>query len=343
MVELLTAMTILAVVMLLMSELLNQVQKSWRFGEDRISQFREARVAFDLMTKNMSQATMNTYWDYEYDSDGFVRDYRKRTELHFYNQEAESIEGQIGMSGKTNGHAIFFQAPLGDSYRYRNLNNLFNGRGYMVIHDSDEALRPSIVETEKHRFRLMEFRPPAEFNQVFQDAIDELLQSESTFDVDQVFQSWWKHSLSEIDSNAFQDYLNPLAENIVLLVATPMDTLESTGGDRYKTGSRIAPSYIFDSNEPEILGTGQMVPPLMKVTMVAIDESSAVQLEEVFGSAKPDIIPRGLFKNSDDFTDDVTKLVEHFDELNREDNGYKINFKIFSATVLLRAAKWVTE
>ncbi|MEQ1840764.1 MAG: prepilin-type N-terminal cleavage/methylation domain-containing protein, partial [Verrucomicrobiales bacterium] len=62
-IELMVAMGILSILMLMMTVLLDQVQKSWRYSESRISQFREARVAFDLMTKNIGQASLNTYWD----------------------------------------------------------------------------------------------------------------------------------------------------------------------------------------------------------------------------------------------------------------------------------------
>ena len=37
-------------------------------------------------------------------------------------------EGKLGLGGKTSGHVMFFQAPLGFSVRYRNLGNLFNSR-----------------------------------------------------------------------------------------------------------------------------------------------------------------------------------------------------------------------
>ena len=61
--ELLVAMTVLAVLLLMLTELLNQVQRTWTFSENRISQFREARVGFDIITKNLSQSTLNAYYD----------------------------------------------------------------------------------------------------------------------------------------------------------------------------------------------------------------------------------------------------------------------------------------
>lgn len=336
-IELLTAMTILSVLMLLMTSLLTQVQRSWRFGEERISQFREARVAFDLMTKNMSQATINTYWDYKYNDDNQVEEYKKRSELHFYANHARSVEGFLGLSGQTSGHVVFFQAPLGYSVRYRNLNNLFNGRGYLVVHGDDRDFIPSFVENTTTRFRLMEFRPPAEANQVFQDAIEELGEGGSG---EQAFTKWWNQSLSGIGDGDFAHYLNPMAQNIILLLVTPMDTLETQGAQRYSGGSEIAPKYVYDSNEPVVQGVEQQVPPLVKVTMVAIDESTAVQLEEEFGESKPDIIPENLFQDTKDYNEDIQELIEHFNDRNQQGRT-KINYRVFSTVVMLRSAKWL--
>ncbi len=338
-IELLTAMTILSVLMLMMTSLLDQVQKSWQFGESRISQFREARVAFDLMTKNMSQATMNTYWDYDYDDANQIKSYGKRTELHFYSQQAKQIEGALGLSDQTSGHAVFFQAPLGYSVKYRNLNNLFNGRGYMVVHGSDRDFIPSFVNKETFRYRLMEFRPPAEANQVFKDAIEE---RESATPQPQTFTHWWNQGLTGIGNGKFSEFLNPMGQNIILLLVTPMDTLEAQTDNRFDTSSKIAPSYIYDSNKPEKVGLGQQVPPLVKVTMVAIDETTAIQLEDQYGQGKPPIIPDTLFQDTKKYNEDIAELIKSFDEHNRKEVS-KISYRVFSTIVMLRSAKWVTE
>ena len=130
-IELMVAMGILTVLMLMMTLLLDQVQDSWRFSESRISQFREARVAFDLMSKNISQASLNTYWDLrDDDNDGIVDQYLRTSELHFAVFDAErELRGKAGGQEPV-GHGIFFQAPLGYSDDFRNLNNLFNAVGY---------------------------------------------------------------------------------------------------------------------------------------------------------------------------------------------------------------------
>ncbi len=335
-VELLTAMVILAVLMLMMTVMLEQVQKSWRFSESRISQFREARVAFDLITKNMSQATSNTYFDYTYDdSTNQVKDISKRSELHFYVDHGKDIGTDLGLSGQVSGHAVFFQAPLGYSVRYRNLGNLFNGRGYLVVHGSDRDFRPSFVKADRYRFRLMEFRPPAEANQVFEDAIDEIEKGG-----EQTFTKWWNQGLS-IGDGAFVDYLNPLAENIVLLLVTPVDSIEAGGSNRYEHGSsEIAPFYTYDSNDEDFLeNRSKQVPPMVRVTMVAIDEDTAVRLAEDNGISMPREFSDVRFENSGDYNKDIKRFIEG---LNRESRDNRpINYRIFSTTIMMRASKWL--
>ena len=56
-IEMMVAMGILSVLMLMLTVLLDQVQKSWRYSESRISQFREARVAFEMMTEFMTDTS----------------------------------------------------------------------------------------------------------------------------------------------------------------------------------------------------------------------------------------------------------------------------------------------
>ncbi len=330
-IELMVAMGILSVLMLMMTVLLDQVQKSWRYSENRIGQFREARVAFDIMTKNIGQAAMNTYYDLiDTDEDNSPDEYVKTSELHFATMEASKIGGSTDAT--LTGHAIFFQAPLGFSTRFRNLNNLFNGRGYFVAHGSDIRFRPSFVKSEpKYRYRLMEFRPPAESNQIFEDGIEE-----READQPQAFTKWYNQTGSAGDGS-FEEFLNPLAENIVTLVIAPRDSIEVADGDRKETHSEIAPDYFFDSNTI-IKKYAQQVPPLVRVTMVALDESNAVQLQAQSGAEQPSEVVsalNGLFKKTDEYDADVIKMV---DALNEE----RINHKVFSTLVMLRSAKWST-
>ena len=335
-IELMVAMGILSVLMLLLTVLLDQVQQSWQYSESRVSQFREARVAFDLVTKNLSQASLNTYWDLlDEDEDGLVDEYFRTSELHFI---ALNAGLQIPASGGQTpvGHGVFFQAPLGFSTNYRNLNNLYNGRGYFVAWGGDKAFRPSFIDgDERFRYRLMEFRPPAEFNLIFWDG-----QEERDRGLPQDFSDWFKQTGGGIDSGGgFAAHLNPLAENIVYLVISPRDTLSEEFRNRDETYSDIAPRYTFDSNDQssEFESFSQQVPPLMRITMIAIDEGSAVRMED--GSQEPAEVKatlRGLFENTANFTEDIQTVSDEFNEAG-------INHKIFSSTIMLRSSQWSGE
>lgn len=320
-VELLVAMSILSVLLLLLSQLLDQVQKTWNYSEGRVSQFREARVAFDIITKNLSQASLNTYWDYEYDNN-IVSGYKRQSELHFLTIDGDSLGSSAG--GQITGDAIFFQAPLGVSYIYRNLNNLFNARGYYLLFGSDERFKPSIVEsTPSYRFRVMEYRPPSELNQIYIDGDVERVRGQ-----DPVYTEWFRYDMEE--------YSNPLAENVIALVISPRDTLEVSGESSRDTYSRIARDYNFNSNDhPDMDRFGQQVPPLVRVTMVVLDEPSAIRLEAENGTGMPDVVPRGLFRDTGNFDTDVEALKEALSEKN-------LNHKVFSTMVAIRSSKWST-
>lgn len=339
-IEMMVAMGILSVLMLMLTVLLDQVQKSWRYSESRISQFREARVAFDLMTKNLGQASLNTYWDLkDDDADGVVDGYFRTSELHFISLDNASTSLPTSATQKPVGQAVFFQAPLGFSTNYRNLNNLFNARGYFVSFGSDKSFKPSFVKSpDRYRYRLMEFRPPAESNQVFQDGQDERSAGQR-----QEFTEWYKQGLS-VGKGKFESHLNPLAENIIALIVSPRDSLESSSSSRGTTFSKIAPNYEYNSNKDIKKGDGgdefssfsQQVPPLVRLTMVAIDETAAVRQEN--GTSMPTNISTalsGLFLRTENYPKDVEELSSR---LNKE--GVNINHKVFSSLVMLRSAKW---
>lgn len=321
-VELLVAMSILSVLLLLLSQLLSQVQNTWNYSEGRISQFREARVAFDLITKSLSQASLNTYWDYDRDpSTNQVVNYKQQSELHFLTMRGRDLGSTV--DGEISGHAIFFQAPLGFTNTYRNLTNLFNARGYYLVFGSDERFKPSIFEeTPSFRYRLMEYRPPAELNQIYIDG-----DTERQSDREPDYSEWFKFDLAE--------YSNPLAENIVAFIVAPRDTLETSTEARRDTYSRIARDYTYDSNTHPNPVFAQQLPPLVRVTMVAIDDPSAIRLEAQYGNSPPELVKESAFLDTGSFDSDVEDLKNDLSELN-------VNHKVFSTMVAIRSSKWRT-
>lgn len=316
--ELLVAMTVLSILLLMLSELLNQVQKTWTFSENRISQFREARVGFDIITKNLSQAALNTYWEPEKDPDSqVILRYKRQSELHFKSGKAT----ELGLDSKAVTHALFFQAPLGFSLRFNNLGTLYNARGYYVEFSDDLRFKPSFVKAQpKYRFRLMEYLPPAEENQIYNDGDEERYNNlEADYD------KWYRYNLPE--------HTHPLADNIVALIVSPRESLgdASTAAGVYK----LAPNYSYDSNDVN-LDNPQQVPPLVHVTMVAIDESSAVRFEK--GAAAP----REIMDAVDSRFTSVASYASDLAAMEQELRGKDVNYRVFSSMVAIRSSKWST-
>ena len=65
-VELLVAMAVLTLIMLVLVSITNSTSVIWRSTTSEVEQFRAARNAFESMTRRISQATLNTCWDYSY-------------------------------------------------------------------------------------------------------------------------------------------------------------------------------------------------------------------------------------------------------------------------------------
>ncbi|HRX55834.1 MAG TPA: Verru_Chthon cassette protein C [Verrucomicrobiales bacterium] len=317
--ELLVAMTILSMLLLMLAGMIDQVQRAWTYSESRVSQFREARVAFDIMAKNLSQASLNSYWDYRYETQKSVqvpKSYRRTADLQFLVVDGEKV---LGKNAPT--QMLFFQAPLGFSRKYPSMNNLLNGRGYFVYFGDDTNFKPSIIKSvPKFRYRLMEFRPTTEDNMIYQDSKPMRDKGE-----DPAFSEWFKLGLDPTNSKT---NTHPLADNIVALVVTPRDTIEEKGQD---TSSKIAPSYEFDSSNHVVSDFRSQVPPLVRLTLVAIDETSAIRLEN--GSTMPSVVDASMFSNSKNYLSDIENLKQKLSD-------QRLNFKVFSSLVAIRSSKW---
>ncbi len=366
-VELLLSMTVLTAILLMFVGLLDQTQKTWEFSRTQIAQFREARLAFDIISKNVSQATLNAYFE-QIDKDGkrasdfpdpkdFVpKEFQIQSELHFKTMNARDLRvGGVAAMGP--GHALFFQAPLGSSanQKYTPLTNLLNGRGYFIALMPDTAFRPSFLAqvgvAEKVRYRLMEFLPPTEQNQVYA-AANEADSAGSQAQSLAERMKWITVPLSAAGSNST---IRPLAENIVAFIVSPREAIADTStttamdnktalakADQEAT-ARVAPTYEYDSARPlnPDSWSAHTLPPLIQITMVAIDEVSAMRLEERYGTRFMDhFVPRAWMESADAYRRDIELLVKAFEDESQAPGGVKISHKVFTTTVRINGAKW---
>src|SRR5436190_16349610 len=67
-VELLVSTTLIAAIMFLLLSIVDSTQRVWQRTTEKAGQFQAARNAFEAMTRQLSQATLNTYWR-TYDND----------------------------------------------------------------------------------------------------------------------------------------------------------------------------------------------------------------------------------------------------------------------------------
>ena len=349
-VELLVSMGVLSILMLVAMTALETTQRSWRETKSKVDQFREARIAFETITRNLSQATLNTYWDYFYaetqsnqpPSDVSVSPagYVRQSELDFQILPAVELTPGGDVSHKP-GHALFFQAPLGLSQSYRGLGHLLNARGYYVHFESNVERRPAFLPggiiPVKHRYRLMEYRPPAE--SVAQQGDDLLGNAVYTQ------RHWYQQNLEAVS--------RPIADNILLLLFSaqvPSDTLSPESG---RKAYWIAPGYRYNSRDvenqtPDVespvvrtdgsihQGTQHLLPPQVRVTLVAGEEDSTRQWLGRGGDAEAlalSQLAEAPFEDAQHYERDLDRLKQY---LNRQ----RVNYRVFTTTITLRNAAW---
>lgn len=334
-VELLVSMVVLSIIMFVSASFVSQTQKTWTQSSARVEQFREARMAFETLTQTLRQATLNPYLTYKYNSgatptvpaskEEAPQAYLRHSELQFVcGQVSDLLGGSQGGNPVT--QAVFFQAPMGTTERdgYEALNRLLCGRGYFIMESDDAPFRPAHISQSRLRYRLWEYRPPAERNEVYAASGNE----------------WFKDAAAQVvtasETAAKPSYSRPVAENIVALVISPRVTkadAELAG----RTPTWIAPDYSYDSqstygatsSNPQ--GLQHLLPPLLQVTLVAVDEASAARLVEEGNSAN--LVPTNAFKSCTNFAADLAALEAAL-------IGRKANYRVFSTTVALRNSKW---
>ena len=399
-VELLVSMVVLIIILLMLVAMVNQTATIWRTSSAKIEQFRSARTAFESITRHLSQATLNTYYDYDLDpvSGAPVR-YKRQSDLRFVagpTRKPGTREAGLVVPSKQAdhppqpgpGHAIFFNAPLGfvsddpvtlDASRtppssvYAGMENLLNTWGYFIEYGSDYNERPPFLNTssgsftapaERYRYRLMEMMVPSDQITIYR------------------YTSAGPNAAHYYDYNWFQDFLalpitgaqgaanqqvrpvHLLAENIATLVVYPqLSSADQKALRNAGVSPDLAPGYTYDTtppkpaqgnatatlHDPETDPTNQL-PPVVQVTMIALDEASAARAEH--GKAKgadqpPEKLDQTLsnyFKSDDVGTTGSGQSALHYDtdlmSIQKELVDQKMTFRVFTSNVSLRSAKW---
>ena len=64
--ELLTALTLFAIVLGLLFGMIQNSQKAWGHASSQLEQFEEARGAFETISRRLTDAVLNPYWGYDF-------------------------------------------------------------------------------------------------------------------------------------------------------------------------------------------------------------------------------------------------------------------------------------
>jgi uncharacterized protein (TIGR02599 family) len=343
-VELMLATAVLSIIVVLLLSLANQASTIWRQSSAKIEQFRESRSAFETITTKLSQATLNTYWDYNVPLN--PTRYERRSELRFISGPAEDLLGNGPDGQQRTTHAVFFQAPLGvtEAVQYRAFENLLSTWGYYLEYYNDQESRPDFLTTDemplRWRYRLMELHQPAEVNKIYTF-------TSGTAGRTYREKTWFRNAI-----NSPQRPVRVVAENVIAMIIAPRlsraDEQEVRGAESNPDYSPLAPNYLYDTSPPATAVTmdgrinpQHQLPPMLQVTMVAIDEVSARRMN--LGEENADHFElNSKFKKTANYSKDLL-LSGSEESLEALLIKRRANYRIFSTNVVIRGAKWSTE
>lgn len=319
--EVLVSTLVLVFLVVLLAGITDRLSDIWKRTTGSITQWQSARSGFEAMNRRISQATLNTTWAY-YDGPNGTgnlttsnpKSYGRSSALHFISGPASILMSSVP---DTTSQAIFFQAPLGRTTdaSVRGLPQILNACGYFVQFNDSVSFRPpgALLQSipGRKRFRLMEWT---------QDSSELTVQSSTG-------NTWFQNSNSQA---------RPMAENVIALIIRAKFSRFDTTDENL-----LAPEYRYDSRESRAFSGGgisgntlHQLPPVLQLTMVAIDERSAARLEQQNGGA----FPTGLFAGAPFML--ASEYKKNMETLEANLVAARLDYRVFSATILIRGAKW---
>lgn len=329
-IEVMVSSVILIMILGIVVSMTNYASHGVQYSAAKIESFQSARFAFETMTRAVSSATLNNYYDY-FD---VSRNRRTPTNASTFNpdvygrySELEFVSGKnlVATPRAQVTHAIFFQTPLDytvPTSGYSHLQGLLNVLGFYVEFYNDSDSRPSFVSSpERWRYRLMELLQPTE--------------NFSVYDV--AGHSWFTASIDP--GKTTSPPVRLLAENIIACVICPRLSTDTTDV------SSLAADYEYDSNianaaSPISWTSGSQpscmnqLPPLVRIVLVAVDERSMIRLQGN-STTPPDLgfDYSKIFKFASKLDEDLATLGQALAKKN-------VSFRVFQTDVAIRGAKW---
>lgn len=355
-VELMTAMAVLTLLMVVSFAMVAQITSVWKRASQKIDAFQNARLAFDVMTRHLAHATLNSYIDY--DDPSAPRHYLRKSDLKFLIAPAGvSLNGSTLPGTTRTGQCIFFVGPGGraKSSSYAGIESLLNVCGYYVtFQDSTKNAMPQFIQAatggqqSRYRFQLMQLVVPTDVisanGSLYPYPAPTTVQNWKTWQTPGRY-NWFADFVSTTSSSG----PTPIADNIIALIIRPWDPSvlpNDPSGQKPDLSSHNAsnPDYIYDSTEnattfPQVK-TANQLPPVLLVTMIAIDEVSAQRMEN--GSSIPNVIANAMtsprFTVAANYTSDLAAVE---DALSNPSSGQpRIQYRVFSSAVPILESKW---
>ena len=310
-VELLLACAVFAVMLVLMAVAISQMSTGIRTSSAKVEAFASAREAMANVTRTLSTATLNTYWDYFTVSGN--TNYGRQSDLQFVINDQSANANGVNLAGATTGtltmvsHAVFFLSPLG--YTTNTAIALppgtLNQCGFFVAYGNDPTQPGLTGLTVKPRFRLYQWIRNSDDGTGINTSTG--IMNANTWNKP----SWYLQS-------------RPLAENVVALVLRVPTTANPTTATDYWWNSRTTWSSGSQPNQMNEL------PPFVEITMVAMDETVVNRLA---GGAPGVSDVSSLFTTASSYDADLATLKNML-------NAKKIPYRVFVTTVPLPGSKW---
>ena len=317
-IEMMVSMAVLVLILGVVFSLIDQTSKVVKNTSGKIETFQAARSAFETMTRNISLATLNSYYDYVYTGTRGTSSwqptgaYQLTSGLHFISGDGATTGLGNGTSPQqiANTHAIFFQAPLGYSQNtsYQTLDNLLNACGYFIEYGPDTPPGTNLfsASSTRYRYQLMEFFQPSEYLSVYSTPSGN---------------AWFNGSANFTSAN-----IHSIADNIIALVILPMNSSDNS--------TVLTTNYDYNSRTAG--ATLNVLPPLVQIIVVAIDEASALKMGNT--QAEPAVISNALH-GGNLFTQQAN-LQQDLQSLENNLNANHINYRVFQTEVALKSAKF---
>ncbi len=344
---------------MLLAAITNSSFSLWKSTSGSIKMFAAARTAYGIMGTRLSQATLNTYLDY-YDVSWNRRPadaaasiasyvaftparYGRASDLHFYSGPAATVLG-----GSQQGDGVFFFAPMGYSNNnstYADVPNLLNAIGYYVEWGSDQNYRPTFLSSlpQRYRYRLIENVLPTQSFNASAGGYPAFTASPSTY---AGYMKWITAGLAT-PAPTGSSVKSVLAENVIALIARPelsqqdATTVFGASGNPWN----LTTNYIYDSRtltgavrppisitNPSALQFAQL-PALVRLVMVAVDETSARRL--ITGTTPPAALQLNAawFQNPANLNADLASLSQQL-------VAARVSYQIFNQIIAIRGAEF---